>query len=348
MRSPALLSRFLQRHVDPPLERLVRYALQFEIRDPLRWSLAAHRRDAFRLTAADFVPRALALANAVSVREPAAVARYDVLVEEAMNHMRSLRPTDSSGVTAVFAAVERQLYKNDSEFLDDPMFPLDERARGLDGLHRLNELIGAYEAFTRALLPLVELSEQRGRRPVRIHDLAAGHAGFAVFLKQRFGDRIVMEASDIKDEYLDLGRVRARAQGVSVGFFVEDALAIEGPRLRGVDILICTQSIHHFPPGSVARMIGEAARAATTGVLFADAERSFLFYALVGVVATLYGRSWVLAHDGMVSLRRMFYEEELGLLAALAPRVPASSQIETGAFRPAHAFVRIAHAATPV
>lgn len=348
MRAPSLLSRFLQRSVDPAFARLVRYALQLEIRDPVRWSLAAHRRDAFRGTAAAFVLRAQALEKAVAAREPAAVARYDALIEEAIEAMRSVRPTTSSKVTAVFAAIERRLYRNDPELLDDPMFPLDERARGLDGLHRLNELIGSYEAFAVALLPLVALAEQRGRRPVRIHDLASGHAGFAVFLKQRFGDRIVMEASDIKDEYLDLGRVRARALGVDVGFFVEDALAIDGPRLRGVDILICTQSVHHFPPGMVARMIGEAARAATTGVLVADAERSWLFYALVGVVATLYGRSWVLTHDALVSLRRMFYEEELGLLAALAPRVPASSRIETGAFRPAHAFVRIAHAAAPV
>jgi hypothetical protein len=37
----------------------------------------------------------------------------------------------------------------------------------------------------------------------------------------------------------------------------------------------------------------------------------------------------------------MFYEEELGLLAALAPDLPAGAHIETGAFLPAHAFVRI-------
>ena len=77
-------------------------------------------------------------------------------------------------------------------------------------------------------------------------------------------------------------------------------------------------------------------------MLIADAERSWLFYGLVAVVSVLHGRSWVLTHDGMVSLRRMFYEEELGLLATLAPSVPATAHVETGTFLPAHAFVRIA------
>jgi SAM-dependent methyltransferase len=341
---PSAFSRFLRDRVDPSLERLVRFAMGFELRDPIRWSLAAHRRDSMRRTAADFVLRAQDAAEAVAARNPEAIARYDALVATAVEAMRSLRPTGASPLTSLFDALDQRLYRNDPELLDDPTFPAEARAKGLDGLHRLNELLGSYEAFLLALMPLVELAEQRGRRPVRIHDLAAGHAGFAVFLAQRLGSRVVMEASDIKDEYLDLGRARARALGADVSFYCEDALAIDGPLRRGVDILICTQSVHHFPPGMVARMIGEAARAATTGVLIADAERSWLFYGLVGLVSALHGRSWVLTHDGMVSLRRMFYEEELGLLAALAPSLPAGARLETGTFLPAHAFVRITRA----
>ena len=348
MRAPALLSRFLQRRVDPTLERLIRFGVRLEVRDPVRWSLAAHRREAFRDTAAAFVPRAEAMEEAVAARDPEAVARYDALVAEAIVAMRGRRPSDGGPLTAVCDALDRRLYRDEAELLDDPAFPLEERSRGLDGLHRLNEVIGSYEAFTRELMPLIELAERRGRRPVRVHDLASGHAGYAVYLKQRLGDRVVVEASDIKDEYLDLGRARARDLGVDVDFFREDALAIDGPRARGVDVLLCTQAIHHFSAGMVARMLGEAARAATTGVLFVDGERSWIFHGLVGTIATIYGRSWVLAHDGMASFRRMFYEEELGLIGALAPRVPASARIETGAFLPAHALVRIAHAAGSV
>ena len=256
MPAPALVSRFLRDSFDPAFERFVRYALGFELRDPVRWALAAHRRDAMRRTAAQIVLRAQALAPAVVARDPAAITAYDALIAEAVDQMRAIRPTDTSKLTAFCDALDRRLYRNDPELLDDPLFPMAERSRGLDGLHRLNEMLGSYEAFLQALMPLIELAEKHGHSPVRIHDLAAGHAGFAVFLAQKLGSRVVMEASDIKDEYLDLGRARAREAGVQVAFFCEDALAIDGPRQRGVDILICTQSVHHFPPGMVARMIG--------------------------------------------------------------------------------------------
>jgi hypothetical protein len=82
-------------------------------------------------------------------------------------------------------------------------------------------------------------------------------------------------------------------------------------------------------------------RAAKTGACLIDGERSFLMCGLVAIATSLYGRSYVLFHDGVVSLRRMYYEEELGLLAALAPGLPPAARIETGAFLPAHAFVRV-------
>ena len=91
----------------------------------------------------------------------------------------------------------------------------------------------------------------------------------------------------------------------------------------------------------VARMFGEAARAAEVGVCLIDAQRSWLMYGLIGLSTALYGRSYVLFHDGLTSLRRMFYEEELRLFADLAPGLPKGALIETGSMQPNHAFVRL-------
>jgi hypothetical protein len=338
------LSRLLQRNVDPLVERLIKFGVGLELRDPVRWALAEHRREAMRRAATEFAPQVAALEGAVIARDLLAIARYDALLDEAMTWMRSRRP-EAGSVPALYAAIDQRLYKNEDEILDDPSFPEDQRARALDGLHRINEQFGSYDAFIAALTPLIDAAEARFDGPIRIHDLAAGHGGFVLLLKQRLGARAVLEASDIKDEYLALGRARAEELGVEVGFFVEDALAIEGPRARGVDIITCTQSIHHFTPGMVARMLGEAVRAARVGACFIDGERSFLFYGLAAAATALYARSYVLFHDGLVSLRRMFYEEELGLLAALAPGLPSDARIETGAMLPAHAFVRVTRAA---
>ena len=42
---------------------------------------------------------------------------------------------------------------------------------------------------------------------------------------------------------------------------------------RPTDVIVCTQSLHHFGPGMVARMLGEAARSARAAVVFIDGER---------------------------------------------------------------------------
>jgi hypothetical protein len=334
------ISRFLTQNADPLLERLIRFGVELRLRDPIRWALAEHRREAMRRTATAFAPQVEPLTDAVIAREKAASARYDALLHDAMAAMRSFRPSEG-GMRTLLSAIEQRLYKDGDELMDDPAFPEEQRSSAVDGLHRLNEQFGSYEAFTTVLGPLLDVAAARSNGPIRIHDLAAGHGGFATLLKQRLGARAILEASDLKGEYVALGRARAERLGVDVSFFVEDALALEGPRARGVDIITCTQSIHHFSAGMVGRMLGEAVRAARVGACFIDGERSFLMCGLVAIASALYGRSYVLFRDGVVSLRRMFYEEELALIAALAPGLPPSARIETGATLPAHAFVRV-------
>jgi 2-polyprenyl-3-methyl-5-hydroxy-6-metoxy-1,4-benzoquinol methylase len=336
-RKRAPLEGFLQRRIDPILERLMRVGGRFELRDPVRWALAPHRRRAMRETLAAVSGEADALAAGVIAREPGAIERFDRLAAAAIDRMRASRPT-GLGVRRWLDAVERPLYRDEPEILDDPSVPADERTVTLDLLDRLNHHAGIYTGFLRALDPL--LGAATPTPPMVVHDLAAGHGGFALLLKSRLRDRVVVEASDLRSEYLELGESRARAMGLDVRFVVQDALDLGS--LRGsVDVLSCTQSLHHFGPGMVARLVGEAARSARIGVCFVDGERRWLTLGLLAPMVALYGRNRTFVHDATVSVRRMFYEEELALLAALAPGVPQGARIETGTVAPAHAFVRI-------
>jgi hypothetical protein len=350
------LSRLLREAFDPVFERFLRFSAGLDIaRDPVRLRLAPHRKEAMRRTGEDFALRALALEAGVVARDPEAIRRYDALIDEAMAQMRAARPEEGAGggggsrADAILGAIDRRFYKNGSERLDDPAYPEADRREALDLLDRFNQALGTYDAFIEVISPLIEAAERRagGLRPVRVHDLASGHAGFAVLLKQKLGDRADVEASDIMPEYLAIGRERAEALGVHIDLFTEDALAMDGPRARGVDVLLCTQALHHFPPGMVARMIGEASRAANVGACFIDGERSLTTLALFLPAATLYTRHGTLVHDGIVSIRRMYYKEELGLLAALAPGKPPDARVETGSCLPAHGYLRITRDATP-
>jgi 2-polyprenyl-3-methyl-5-hydroxy-6-metoxy-1,4-benzoquinol methylase len=346
------LSKLLRERFDPAFGRFVRFMARFELRraDPMFVRLAPHRREAMRQTALTFAPRVKELEETVVARDPEASDRYDTIVGEAFTRMREMRPHSAAkpslaDATPLLSAIERRLYRNAPEWLDDPSFPEQERTEALRLLDTINKTFGVYDGTIAALMPLIEAAERAGRRPVRVHDIASGHAGFAVLLKQALGSRVIVEASDIKPEYLQIGRARAEELGVRVDFYTEDALAMEGIRERGVDVVMCTQALHHFPPGMVARMIGQAARSARIGALFVDGERSYLMIGLFVPAASLLSRSYTLVHDGIVSLRRMYYKEELELLAELAPGVPPDAHVEAGRMLPAHAYLRVTRGA---
>lgn len=282
-------------------------------------------------------------------RDSEAIARFDALIADAVAAMRAERPNDGvrEGLfdpLPFLSMIDRFLYRDDPEWLDDPNFPEHKRTELLDRLDVLNHALGTYDAFINKLRPLVdEVSAKNASKSVRIHDLASGHAGFALRIKQEFGERVVVEASDIRPEYLEMGRRRAQEMGLGLEFFVEDALSMDGVRERGVDIVTCTQSIHHFPPGMVARMIGEASRAASHALLFIDGERSLLGLSMFLPAGIFVGRNLGLLRDGIVSLRRMYYKEELALLAALAPGVPEGARCITETMGPAHGYLLLRH-----
>lgn len=327
--------------LDTNLEHLARVVARTRLRDPLRRKLAPHLRDARNTVLTESLPEARRLAAGVLRHEPEAIAAYDELVAKALAKMRAYRPKGDGWLMAI----DRMLYANRPELLDDPAFPKDQRVHVLDRLDKLNDILGSYDTFVELTMPFVERARRNGTKKVAVHDLASGHGGFALVLKERLGDAVEVTASDIKDEYLELGRAAAKERGLDVRFVLQDALSLGNLAEEQIDVFTCTQTLHHFEPGMIARMIGEAARVSRTGLVFVDAERSLMAIAALGPFALLYGRSYAFVHDTVTSLRRMLYEEELALLAGLAPGLPENARVETGFAFPGHAYLRIATSA---
>lgn len=204
---------------------------------------------------------------------------------------------------------------DDEELLDDPELDPELRASIMTTLDYFNDLIRSYARFFDALLPLA-----RSGGPTRVLDLAAGHGGFCLAAARIAAERgldFEFTASDLKREYLDIGEERARRDGLAVDFIVQDALDLSNLAPDSYDIVICTQSLHHFPAGLVAVMFEAASRAASRGVVFIDGCRSVLSAATTALFGGLGMRNRGFVHDGWISMRKCFVPEELELLARL-------------------------------
>lgn len=156
---------------------------------------------------------------------------------------------------------------------------------------------------------------------MRVLDLASGHGGFPLFLDRQAQESrwpIEVTGSDYDPSYVETARQRAAREGQRVSFIRLDALQMDDLERGDFDIIVCTQSIHHFRPGQLARMMREASRVARFGWVLVDSMRGFWFAtAVAGFIGAL-TRNPDTIHDGWISLRKMFFPEELRFFARVA------------------------------
>ncbi len=218
------------------------------------------------------------------------------------------------------------------ELLDDPSLDEGLRRRIMHRLDHINHVLGNYDRFLDALVPYL-----RTDGPTTILDLAAGHGGFAIAATEAAKARgfdLRFVATDLKQEYLDLGAEEARKRGVDVKFAVQDALNLENLADERFDIVVCTQSLHHFPAGLVTVMFDAAARVAGRAVVFIDGCRSALTGFGLGVWGLAHERRWAaFSHDAFASARRFYVPEELELLCRMTP---LGNGVQVRWIRPGH------------
>jgi SAM-dependent methyltransferase len=185
-------------------------------------------------------------------------------------------------------------------------------------LDRLNRTFGIYLWMFRAL----ERFADGAGGELSVLDVGSGHGAFPIRLaaRGRLGAaRLRVVGSDIEPAYVEAAQQAAARAGVAVEFRRLDALALDRVEER-FDLIVCTQTAHHFPPEFLAELMLRARRNARRGVLFFDGRRSALSIALgsPGMFA-LSGADPLFLHDAVVSVRRMYSPAELEMLALCAP-----------------------------
>lgn len=316
------------------LERVARSIAALGLKNPALWALATERRRLVDDIVAAHRTRADALREGLRARDPASRAALAELSEAALDELRA-RLAGGGAWARAWAGADAVWRTHRTELMDDPTLDEDRRTAILEALDRWNRLIGVYDLFLDRIRPLL-----RPDGPTRLMDLASGHGGFCIALAElarREDLPLEVTATDLCEEYLEVGRRQASEAGLSVRFARQDALDLGDLEPGGVDVVTCTQALHHFPPGLVAVMFEAAARAATRGVVFIDGARSALSVAPLAL-GGVHLRSRDLVRDGVVSLRRCFVPEELELLARIGSW---GDGVEATWMPPGHCLLRL-------
>ena len=207
--------------------------------------------------------------------------------------------SSSGDVTALLTPPRRRGF----EILDDPLVDPRLVRRSLGDVERSNLLFGGARAVLAELrLVLGELASEAS-----LLDVGTGLGDIPA------RSRVVAAGSGVELETfgLDVSETLALASRHRVGAAVRaDARALPFAD-RSIDVVICSQTLHHFADADARAVVRELDRVARVRVIISDLRRSWIAAAGLWVASFPLGFHPVSRHDGVVSIMRGYTCAEL-------------------------------------
>lgn len=192
------------------------------------------------------------------------------------------------------------------EYLDAPDVDPSVVRRSLRDVALSNRLFGGVRAVLAELGPTLRAARGRGA-PLTVLDVGTGHGDIPARLREdarRHGVSLATIGVDAAEELASSNRQRI---GLSV--------CGDGRRLpfadRSVDVVTCSQVLHHFPDGEAVQLLRELDRVARQRVVVSELRRSWLAAGGIWIASFPLRFHPVSRHDGVVSVMRGFTRREL-------------------------------------
>jgi SAM-dependent methyltransferase len=189
------------------------------------------------------------------------------------------------------------------EYLDAPNVDPRLVRRSLADVALANALFGG----TRAVL--LEIGDVLPELPktATLLDVGSGVGDIAARARQLAEERNV----DLSLITIDMAETLAVASRARTGNAVRgDATSLPFAD-RSVDVVMCSQTLHHFDDAGATHVLRELNRVARVRVIIADLRRSWLAVAGLWIASFPLGFHPVSRHDGVVSIMRGYAGDEL-------------------------------------
>lgn len=189
------------------------------------------------------------------------------------------------------------------EYLDDPRTEPSVRERSLRDVRRSNVLFGG----TRAVLREMRRVLPRLGTNSTLLDVGTGLADIPAGVRRMAHARGVTITVLGVDEAVSLARAAAGALDASLCADVRTLPLGD----RSVDVVTCSQLLHHFSDDEIPRVLAELQRVARHAVIVSDLRRSWIAAAGFWLASWPLGFHPITRHDGVVSVLRGFTAGEL-------------------------------------
>ena len=188
------------------------------------------------------------------------------------------------------------------EMLDDPNIDPAVRERSIGDVTRANRWLGGLRAAS------IEVRDAlRGRRRARRCSTSAPGLGDIPRVRRRRGVALRSRTRSASTKHRRCSSPRGSRMTYGV---CANALTLPF-RDRSVDVVMCSQVLHHFDHADAERLVSELHRVARIAVIISDLRRSWIAAAGFWMVSFPMRFHRVTRHDGTVSVLRGFTAAEL-------------------------------------
>lgn len=197
-----------------------------------------------------------------------------------------------------------------AEILDDPSVDPNLRRRSIADVAVSNKLLGGLRA------PLAELRRlfPGAGSELSLLDVGTGFADIpagASRIAREAGVALTTIGVDTSQELLVANRSRVSH------VVCADALRLPFPD-HAIDVVMCSQLLHHFELADAASVLAELDRVARLAVIVSDLRRSWVAVAGFWMATFPLGFHAITRHDGVVSILRGFTRHELESLITMS------------------------------
>lgn len=199
---------------------------------------------------------------------------------------------------------------SEAELMDLADFDARELAANLRDIRRVNRLLGGTATVLRHLPSLLPATTPPS--PITLLDLATGSADIPIAIARwakRHGRQVEITASDDSDDMLAIAAEHITGDP-AIRLARHDARTVPLPN-GSFDIVVCSLSLHHFPPDEAIQVLREMDRLARRGFILNDLRRGHAGYAAAWVASRLTTRNRLTRHDAPLSVRRAYTPVEL-------------------------------------
>ncbi|HTL46561.1 MAG TPA: class I SAM-dependent methyltransferase [Verrucomicrobiae bacterium] len=222
---------------------------------------------------------------------------------------------------SLWKSLDRWVYKDEEEYLENPALPMEERVALVRGLNGVNRRSGYFRIFLSELEALImELPPEKRSpsRPLKILDIGVGGGGlleriYAWSIKKEVP--VQLFGIDVDKDFLDKTRDYLAEKQVPATLILGSGQDLKPLEDRSMDIVVSSYVVHHVRAFEKLRaFFDEILRVSRLGWMIVDMERRFWGppFALFG--GYLFGGSTPLVWDGVKSMRRAYTSEEINVL----------------------------------